>query len=140
MRKRELAQQNIMETSLFLGQLFGIYLVIEGLMLVFRARFLHRVIADFVKTPALRYFAGILVVIMGLLLVLTHNIWEYSWIGLITFISWLILIKGILYLFMDERSVHKMVAGFNNKSSFTILGIIVFILGVWLVRIGFGWM
>ncbi|MBI5138330.1 MAG: hypothetical protein HZA95_00850 [Candidatus Vogelbacteria bacterium] len=127
-----------MELSLFLAKLIGLYLIIEGLVLLFRGAMLRRVLGDFMHTPALRYITGVLVLLVGLSMVISHNIWEWSWLGLVTLIGWLILIKSVMYLFMGEKSVAKLYKSFDKKGYYVTAGVIALVLGIYLAKIGFG--
>ena len=50
------------------------------------------------KNTAALYLGGIMAVVAGLLIVTFHNIWEPSWIVVITVFGWLSLLKGLMLL------------------------------------------
>lgn len=80
--------------SPFLGQLFGIYLVILGLgFLMHRERSKKAILAT-LESPALMFITGILTTLIGTAIVITHNTWPNSWEVLITLIGWLLLVQG----------------------------------------------
>lgn len=87
-----------MELSLFLAQLFGLTFIIFTLTALMRPSLIDGVMRD-IKTPTLAVlmtaFAGVM---GGLAVVLTHNIWEFSWVGLVTFFGWAALIKGVSFI------------------------------------------
>jgi len=127
-----------MEFSIYLAQVFGVYLIFEGLFLLFKRAFLRKVLSDFMHSVALRYLAGAMMLIVGLVLVTSHNVWEWSWVGLITLISWLILLKSLLYLFAGEKTMAKIFKTYDKKGWYVVIGVIVLIAGIYLVRVGYG--
>lgn len=126
--------------SLFLAQLFGMYMIVEGLVLVFRQAFVRREISALMHNEGLRLFAGFLILLMGLVLVLTHNVWEWSYEGVITLILWVIVLKSCMYLFLSQKSLSRMTRWFDTKGWYQTTGVIVLLLGLYLSSVGFGWM
>jgi len=53
-----------------------------------------KLIENFLKESLVVYISGIIFFIFGLLMVYSHNIWEWSWVVIITILSWIILIKS----------------------------------------------
>lgn len=125
-----------MEVSLFLAKLMGIYLLIIGLAYFIKREFLRVVLEDFYKSPALIALGSIFNIILGLLIILNHNIWEFSWKIMITIIGYLSLVKGILHLYFPQ--VARTIASvFIRKDIFVYSGVISLALGVYLLYHGF---
>jgi len=129
-----------MELSLFLAQLFGVYFVIQGLFVFLRRDKIESYVRSFFesKNEALLLVTGIITIIMGLILVLLHNVWEGTYEVLITVIAWIVLIKGALYLFFPDgmQKIGKNIL--KNKSLITVAAVAALIIGLYLVNIGFG--
>ena len=53
---------------------------------------------DFEKSEGAIFFGGMFSMLTGLIIVLNHNIWEFSAAGLITFIGWGGIIKGVTFM------------------------------------------
>ncbi|MCF7830730.1 hypothetical protein K9M41_01905 [Candidatus Gracilibacteria bacterium] len=87
-----------METSLFLAKFLGIMFTVMGLAILFNFKTYPKVMGDVLKNSALVYLCGFLSLMMGILLVLFHNVWEGGWVVLITVIAWISLVKGVLLL------------------------------------------
>ena len=128
--------------TFFLAQLFGVYLIIEGLVLLTRQSFVRKVVSEMMHSSAMCMLAGFLMLALGLVLVLNHNVWEWSVVGVITLISWLILLKSIVYLFLPEKTILRWAKPFDTKGWYLAAGVVVLLLGLYLVNIGFalGWM
>jgi hypothetical protein len=125
-----------MELSYFLAKLFGLYLMVLCLSVIVRKDGLSTLADEFFQNRSFVFFSGALILIFGLYLVLSHNVWELSWRGVITLIGWLTVFKGIIRLFIPERakSLSKKVV---TSPVYTPILALFFFLGVWLTYIGF---
>lgn len=126
-----------MELSIFLAKLMGLYLIIiSAAVLIRRKEIDESLVAEFFKNRGFVFFSGALILILGLLVVLNHNIWELSWRGLITFLGWLTVAKGVTRLFVMNAAIKassKLVKGHG----YTIILTISLLVGIWLTYIGF---
>ncbi len=122
-----------MNLSLYLGRFFGLYLLIAGLLLIVRGHSLRVIIHDFYKSPPLIVIGGALAVILGLLLVLAHNVWDWSWRVIVTLLAYSTLIRGILHLYLPEWSHRFYQNYFDNAQTLRIIGAILASLGVFLI-------
>jgi len=93
-----------MDLSIFLAQLFGIYLIVAGIMYVARHHFIRAVINDYFDSPSVVFLGGMLGIILGLMIVLGHNVWELSWKLAITLLGYLMVLKGILHWFFPQKA------------------------------------
>ena len=76
-----------METTTLLAQIIGPTFLAAGIGFLLHPKFYKTMIADFEKNKGLTYITGIMVMILGLLVILNHNIWEWSVAGVITFLG-----------------------------------------------------
>jgi hypothetical protein len=83
-------------------------IIISMTMLVNMPVFLTN-ISGILNNPSLMFTIGAFVTIFGILLVVSHNIWQWNWRLIITLIAWVILLKGVsIFLFpqfMDRISM-----------------------------------
>lgn len=86
-------------------------------------------------TP-MAYLGGIMAVVVGMLIVSYHNVWEVSWTLIVTLIGWLALIKGALLLIIPEAFINLASPLFKSKFLPTI-GVSTIILGLVLGYFGF---
>lgn len=127
----------MMDVSKFLSKAIGIYLIIVSIaMLVNMHQFIVNV-NNLVNNAPLMFVTGFFTLILGILMVLSHNIWQWNWRVIITIIAWISLLKGasiILYpqfidkstiLFIQNINIAYIAAGFD------------FVLGVLLTYFGF---
>jgi hypothetical protein len=94
-----------MPTSIFLAKLIGPFFLIVALsLLVNQAQF--RTIADeFMRSPALVFLTGLMILPVGLAIVLTHNVWTGDWRVLITLLGWLTIVSGAVRLLVPQRAL-----------------------------------
>ena len=122
-----------MDTTLILAQIYGLYFVIVGLLLLTRPKQTGQMAEDFVKNRAVVYMAAIIMLVGGVIAINVHNYWGGRMETLVSVISWLVLLKAIFYFFASQKTMEKMMKMFNNKGWFAIEGLIVLILGAYLL-------
>ena len=117
----------------FLATVVGWYFVIMGLLLILRSELVVSAMRELIGHRALMFVVGTLTVAVGLLMVISHNIWVMSWPVIVTIIAWLVLIGGLLRLFCPE-TVYKIWNRIIEKPNQLIAyGIVTLIIGLFLV-------
>ena len=129
-----------MDITIFLGKALGFYLVITSLVLFFRKKALRRIINNTAKSDEIMpFFFGTIIIIIGLLWVLSHNIWDSALSSIISIFAWITLAKGVVYLASPLgwfKGVAKRVSG---SLWFTIWPIIGFGFGIYLLNQTYLW-
>jgi len=126
-----------MDISKFLAKVIGLYLLIVALgMLIQTQHFLNSVNLLIHDAPAM-FVAGFMTLILGLLLVVSHNIWERSWKVLVTVIAWVTLVKGASILFCPQYMDIATTGFMRSTEAMYISGCIDLALGVLLSYLGF---
>ena len=123
-----------MEWSYFLGSFLGLYLLVMGLFLITRPHILAESIDSLFKNYGLICFTGVFLTLFGLFLVLSHTVWEMSWRGLITLLSYLILFKGISRIYFPTwgRDTALKIAHTNMR---LYVGVAVLVIGFYLTYV-----
>jgi uncharacterized protein YjeT (DUF2065 family) len=121
-----------MFTSLYFGRFFGLYLLIMGILLITRSNHMRAVVHEFIKSPALITFAGSLSLILGLLIVLLHNTWEWSWRVIVTLLAYLTIIQGLIRLFHPEF-LKKIAHHLDKVQILRVIGLVMAVIGVFLL-------
>ena len=127
-----------MELSYFLAQLLGLTLMLFAAMILLRPTITTVAIRDLRAYSFEMLLAGFLGIVGGLAVVLSHNIWEFSWRGIITLMGWAALLKGISYVAFPNFMRFTAASMLNGKRKRTTVLIVVFLLGSYLVYHGFG--
>lgn len=123
-----------METSLFLAKFWGWYLLIFFFILSFNPDRIKQINAD-LKEEKFQIVMAFIAIVMGLLNVLFHNIWEPDWRFLITLLGYLSLFFG-LGLFIFPTHTSKRLAIINVKL-IQVIYFLLFLLGIFLLNIGY---
>lgn len=127
-----------MELSLLLAQVIGLYLMLEGLVVLTRRKFVMNIVNDLSDHKALMFVTGGMLVILGLLIVLNHNVWEASWRVVPTIVGWILVIKGVTALFVPNMLIEKGKRMAKNRQLAVLLGVAALVIGAYLAYVGFG--
>jgi len=107
-----------MQTSIMLAQIIGpIYLII-GLGLFLNQESFKKMYQEFMKSSGLLYLGALMAMIVGALVIQSHNIWRADWTVLITIFGWAAFLKGVALViipqpFMDFWKQWKVEKWFN---------------------------
>ena len=126
-----------MELSIFLAKVLGLYFLIVSLGMIFNAGRFKPLIIDLIKSPALMFLTGFLALIIGILLVVSHNIWTADWRVVITILAWLSLIKGTIRIMVPQFAVKTIKKCTENNISYYISGLITLGIGLFLIYHGY---
>lgn len=124
-----------MDTSIFLARLLGLLFLFLGAAVIINKDKIKFLVDTFHKQPALVMIAGVINLILGLLIILSHNVWS-GWPVIITILGYLITAKGLARLFVPEKNTElteKLIKG----EGVTIWGGIIVALGAILAFLGF---
>lgn len=84
-----------MDISVFLAKALGLYLLIVGSGMLINKK-IRSIFLEILNNHTLLYVSDFLGLIIGILIVASHNIWVTDWRLIITLIGWVALIKGTL--------------------------------------------
>ncbi|KTD41747.1 hypothetical protein [Legionella parisiensis] len=126
-------------STIFLASVLGWYLVIVSLLLLIRREVVVTAMKELMGQRAVMLVLGIITLIIGLLMVLSHNVWIMGWPVIVTIFSWLILIGALFRLYCPD-TVYKVWNKMINKSEvFITSGVITLIIGLFLLyKVYFG--
>jgi uncharacterized membrane protein HdeD (DUF308 family) len=126
-----------MDTSLFLARLLGpILLSISAAVLINQVN-MREMATDFLEHRGLIFLTGVLSLIGGLAIVLTHNVWEWHWPVVVTVFGWLLVIGGIFRIVFPDsvKSIgHSML---DKPGLLTASGVVQGLIGAGLCYVGY---
>ena len=93
-----------MDNSIFLAKFWGWYLIIFFLILSFNPKRIKQIFTD-LNDEKFLIITAFVAIIVGLLNILFHNIWELSWKLIITFIGWISLFIGLALFIFPNRTI-----------------------------------
>jgi hypothetical protein len=126
-----------MDTSIFLARLLGPSMLVIGLGLLLNRATYRDLSLEVLDSPALIYLAGLIALVAGLAIVLTHNVWVAGWPVVITIFGWVSLAAGIFRI-VFPASVAQLGRRLIDGQGFLIGGIALYLLlGAWLSYAGY---
>lgn len=75
---------------------------------------------------------------LGLLIVITHNVWVTDWAVVVTIIGWLMVVEGIMNMVLPHGVIERMIKYFNKPKWYVVGGIFSIMVGVYLASFSFG--
>lgn len=95
-----------MALTYFLAQFIGFYMLIIAALFLFRTRPFIEAIKDMCRSEAMLVIAGLIGTFVGLLMVLSHNVWNGNTLALwVSLFGWATLLKGLALLFMPQKTI-----------------------------------
>jgi len=123
-----------MDISNYLAELWGITIAVVSLALLIKPKRLEKLFAE-VENEATMFFWGMVSLVIGIAMVLVHNVWVPNWRVAITILGWLTLVKGLDVLFFPEH-MRKRWPKMENRQWVLILALLLFI-GLVITYLGF---
>ena len=116
----------------------GLFCIVVGLSIVSQKKLLGEIAKELEHNQAFRYFLGVVSLTLGLLVVLTHNVWNNGFLAfVVTLIGWLMVARGVFAMFVSHTALVKFVHMLRVKELSWMYGTIIIILGVYLAVSGF---
>ncbi|MBU1033244.1 MAG: hypothetical protein ABII13_05565 [Patescibacteria group bacterium] len=122
--------------SIYIAKVFGLFLVIAGLAMLYNKKDIHAWINTMLKEKSMVICHGAVALLVGLLLVNVHNVWVKDWTVLITIFGWILLLKGVFSMFVPSLT-QKMCKVLLKTEWYTVGLIIMLIIGLFLSYKGF---
>ncbi len=120
-----------MDVSVFLAKFWGWYLITFFFILSFNPTRIKQIFED-LKDQKFVIITAFMAIIVGLINILFHNVWEPSWKFIITAIGWISLGIG-LNLFIFPAGTAKWLE-FVNVKLVQVLYVLLFLTGVFLLN------
>ena len=124
-----------MDISLFLAKFWGWYLIIFFVILSFNPKRIRQIFDD-LKDEKFLIITSFMAIIIGLINILFHNIWELNWKLIITLIGWLALFKGLSLFVFPKRTIVWLAV--INIKFVQLIYMLLFFLGLFLLNMGYG--
>lgn len=122
--------------SMFYAQVIGLWLFLVALaMLVHHDRF-KKTVGETLTHAGLMTFTGLIALGLGLLIVISHNIWVAAWPVVVTLFGWVLIFQGVMRLFWPE-SFSKMMRDMMAGSGYKVMTWVWILVGIYLIWAGF---
>ena len=124
--------------ELFLTQLFGIYFLIFGIIVLVRRGAMMPAVRELLRNRSLLIVLGAIELAAGIALILAYPTISFSGPGFISLGGWMMAVESIVYLALPLSQTQKLVAHFNKPNTYLWGGIACLLLGLYLTGVGFG--
>ena len=119
-----------MDITILVAKILGIYLVVSGLFLIIRGKTIPHLLKDFFDHPATVYLTGIILIFLSSMYLIQYNVWDGTWRALVTLFAWLVMLKGLAYIFVPQALGEASIKRF--KGLFGVYGLIAILIGLYL--------
>jgi len=119
---------------MFLAKFWGWYLIIFFFILSFNPKRIRQIFEDLKDEKFLIIFSFV-AIIVGLLNILFHNIWEPNYKIIITLIGWMSLFIGLSLFVFPKQTVSWL--KFINIKLVQVIYILLFLIGIFLLNIAY---
>jgi uncharacterized membrane protein len=121
--------QDAVQTSLIIARLVGPLFATIGVGMLTNTETYRRIAQEYLTNPAIIYFSGILLLLIGLAILNAHNAWTRDWRSAVTFIGWLMTVVGVWRIIAPQFIPFAAGAVVANKHFFVAFGVLLITLG-----------
>lgn len=122
-------------TSIFLAKFWGWYLIIFFFILSFNPKRIKQIVID-LEDQKFKILISFIAIIIGLINILFHNIWEPNWKLVITIIGWIALFLGLTLFIFPKKTVYWI--NLINIKFVQLLYMLLFFIGLFLLNVAYG--
>lgn len=122
--------------TVFISRMLGLYCLIASLIMFTHKSAMVEIENTLIHNPAILFIAGIITLVAGLAIVLSHNVWSGGALPvMVTLLGWISLIKAVLLL--SPGTTVGFWDSFQYERLFYLYALISFVLGAYLTYSGF---
>lgn len=121
--------------SIFLAKFWGWYLIIFFFILSFNPKRIKQIVID-LEDQKFKILISFIAIIIGLINILFHNIWEPNWKLVITIIGWIALFLGLTLFIFPKKTVYWI--NLINIKFVQLLYMLLFFIGLFLLNVAYG--
>ena len=121
-----------MDNSIFLAKFWGWYLIIFFLILSFNPKRIKQIFTD-LNDEKFLILTAFIAIIVGLVNILFHNVWELNWKIIVTLIGWFSLFIGLALFIFPNRTIPSL--ELINIKFVQIIYMLLFFIGLFLLNI-----
>jgi len=119
-----------MDITILVAKVLGIYLMVAGLFLIIKGRSIPHLLRDFFDHPAITFLTGVILIFLSSMYLVQYNIWDGTWKTVITIFVWLVMLKGLVYIFMPQMLSELVIK--KSRGLFGIYGLVAILVGSYL--------
>lgn len=124
-----------MDNSIFLAKFWGWYLIIFFFILSYNPKRIKQIFDD-LNDEKFLIVSSFMAIIIGLLNILFHNIWELNWTLIITFIGWISIFIGLSLFIIPKQTISWLTI--INIKLVQVIYVMLFFAGLFLLNMAYG--
>ena len=122
-----------MALTTFYALFLGYASLITGIIFLIQPRHSIATIRELINDRSTIFVAGLMGILLGLAIVIPHNIWTGSSVTvLVTILGWLILIRSITLVLLPHAALRRAFRALTLGSAYWVMTIMLIALGVYL--------
>jgi hypothetical protein len=122
----------------FFSQLFGLYFIITGIVVLIRGKSMIPTVKELSKNLPLLLVLAAVYIAAGLAIILSYPVVSVSPEGIVSLIGYMLVIEGIIYLAGPSKFIQNFIKMFNKRWIYIVGGIGTLAAGLYLAGTGFG--
>jgi hypothetical protein len=119
-----------------LARIYGIVALTAALAALLSPKRMGLVLSEFEASPGLTFMAALFALILGLVMVMVHNLWTDIAAIIVTLFGWIVLVKGILLLATPDGLLRFAAASASSPARIRLWGIAALVLAAIFLIIG----
>ncbi|MFZ2682047.1 MAG: hypothetical protein WAZ14_03075 [Patescibacteria group bacterium] len=125
-----------MDITLFLAKVWGPTILAVGIGVFVSRSYYVKIYRDLEKAPLAAFVFGMLAMAAGIAHILKHNVWGSLLEGVVSFLGWALLLKGILFV-IAPKFVDKAGDFWVNKNLLYVAGSLSLLVGAYLTIVAY---
>lgn len=125
-----------MDTSLLVAKCAAIIYLSFGFGMLLQPSYYKATLQELITSKTFLVMGSLLAIVLGVVLIAYHNVWQANWLISITIIGWISLFKGVFILALPEVYLKISKKIFTPKS-IKWLTILVLAVGLFFLYFGF---
>jgi hypothetical protein len=135
---RKLSEVSMTPPTIFLSRLIGLFAVLFALCMALQRQSVTTAAMMLFRDPALLLLFGMIALIAGLAMVLSHNVWSGGAAPIVvTLMGWILVIRGVALLALPAPTIMSLFEFFHFEDLFYLYVAMILALGAFLTYSGF---
>jgi hypothetical protein len=126
-----------MQTSIFIARLIGPVMITAGLAVLLNRQSFDALAGEFLASRALMFLGGLMVMLGGLAIILTHNVWTSDWRVIVTLFGWLLIAAGAIRIIEPPFLYAGARAFLRHRATAMIAGLVWLVIGIVFSLLGY---
>jgi len=124
--------------TIFLARLIGLFCLVVSMAMFLHKQAMVEMLTAMVRDRPLVFILGMLGLLAGLAMVLTHNVWSGGALPIVvTLFGWILLIRGTILLLLPPDALASLMDSLPFKRLFYFSAGITLVVGLYLTYAGF---